>query len=188
MTAESGWGSDPWTLSAWRLAVFGVGRDPAGPKRAVESPRMLAAVGDTPYNVIRLIHLVSVIIGTGLVFSAPVIAARARRETGRATQQVVDDAAATLVFPTLLVAGIAGGALVGLSDDFWDFSQTWLSVGGAVWFATLVLSAAVYPPSYLQIITVSDDRKRMLAGMLHLALAVMLVLMVWKFGARDGAY
>lgn len=149
---------------------------------------MLGAVGDTPYNIVRLIHLASVIVGTGLVFAAPVIAVRARRDSGRAAQQVIDDAAATLVFPTLLVAGIAGGALVGLSDDFWDFGQSWLAIGGGVWMATLVLSAAVYPPSYLQVITVSDDRKRMLTGLLHLSLAVMLVLMVWKFGARPGAY
>lgn len=144
---------------------------------------MLAAVGDTPYNIVRLVHLVSVIIGSGLLFSVPIMAVQARREGGKQTQQLIDNAAATLIFPSLLVAGIAGGALVGMSDDFWDFSQTWLSVGGAVWVAILALVVAVYPPSYLRVFNVSEQRARMLGGLLHLALAVMLVLMIWKFGA-----
>ena len=149
---------------------------------------MLAAVGDTPYNIIRLVHLASVIIGTGLVFTAPIIAVQARRDAGKPTQDLVDEAAAKLIFPSMLVAGIAGGALVGLSDDFWDFGQAWLSIGGAVWMVVLVLVLAVYPPTYLRVFNVTEERKRMLGGMLHLSLAVMLVLMVWKFGALEGAY
>ena len=86
------------------------------------------------------------------------------------------------MFPMFLVAGIAGGALVGLSDDVYDFQQSWLSVGGAVWMLVLVLTAAVYPPSWLRLFTVGENRKQMLGGILHLSLAVMLVLMTWKFG------
>ena len=71
-----------------------------------------------------------------------------------------------------LVAGIAGGALVGLSDDVYDFQQSWLSVGGAVWMLVLVLTAAVYPPSWLRLFTVGENRKQMLGGILHLSLAV----------------
>ena len=76
----------------------------------------------------------------------------------------------------------------GLSDDFWDFGQTWLAIGGVVWMLILVLVAVVYPPSYLRLFTPTEDRVRMLSGVLHLSLAVMLVLMVWKFGTPDGVY
>ena len=103
-------------------------------------------------------------------------------------QELVDETASALIFPMLLVAGMAGGALVGMSDDFWDFSQTWLAIGGAVWMLILVLVLAVYPPRWLSLFNLAEERKRMLGGMLHLALAVMLVLMVWKFGALPGAY
>jgi hypothetical protein len=150
---------------------------------------MLAAVGDTPYNIVRLVHLFTVIVGTGLAFAAPVIAVRARRGGGgKPMQELVDETASALIFPMLLVAGMAGGALVGMSDDFWDFSQTWLAIGGAVWMLILVLVLAVYPPRWLSLFNLAEERKRMLGGMLHLALAVMLVLMVWKFGALPGAY
>ncbi|MEM7094087.1 MAG: hypothetical protein AAF567_13865 [Actinomycetota bacterium] len=151
---------------------------------------MLAAVGDTPYNIVRLIHLLSVIVGTGLAFVAPLMAARARRLGVGSDEaaKLVDDAASELIFPSLLVAGTAGGALVGFSDDFWDFQQTWLAIGGAIWMLTLGASALVYPPRWLRLVTLSDSQKRALVGVLHLSLAVMLVLMVWKPGALPGAY
>ncbi len=148
---------------------------------------MIAAVGDTPYRIVQLIHLLSVILGMGAAFAAPVLAVRARRSSGAGATQAINDGAASLILPSLLVAGMAGGALVGMSSDFWDFGQTWLSIGGAIWMLTLVLAAAVYPPRWLQLFSLSESRKSMLGGMLHLSLAVMLVLMVWKFGAPAGA-
>ena len=163
-------------------------RDTVPERPASRVRSMLAAVGDTPYNIVRLVHLVTVIIGTGLAFAVPIMATQVRREGGKPAQGSVNAAAAKLIFPSFLIAGIAGGALVGMSDDFWDFGQAWLSIGGAVWVAVLVLVLAVYPPTYLRVFNLDEDRKRMLGGMLHLALAAMLVLMVWKFGALEGAY
>lgn len=147
---------------------------------------MIAAVGDDPYNIVYVVHLFSVILGVGVAFIAPILTVRARRESGVAMQNVIEDVASKIMFPALLVAGMAGGALVGMSADFYDFQQPWLSVGGAIWMLVLVLTLAVYPPSYLRVINVSTDRKRMLGGILHLSLAVMLVLMTWKFGDAPG--
>lgn len=144
---------------------------------------MLAAVWDTPYNIVYLAHMISVIIGTGLAFTAPILAAQARRDGGKPMQEIVDATASKLMFPAFMVAGIAGGAMVGMSDDFYDFGQSWLAIGGAIWILVLVLVAAVYPPSYLQLFNLPDERKRMLGGILHLSLAVMLVIMTWKWGA-----
>ncbi len=145
---------------------------------------MLAAVGDLPYNIVHLVHLFTVIVGTGLAFAAPVIAVRARRGGGgKMMQELVDETASALIFPMLLIAGTAGGALVGMSDDFWDFGQTWLAIGGAVWMLILGLVLAVYPPRWFTLLNLAEDRKRMLSGILHLALAIMLILMTWKFGS-----
>lgn len=121
--------------------------------------------------------------GVGTAFAAPIMAAQSRREGGHIAQQNASVTANKLVFPMLLLAGIAGGALVGMSNDVWDFQQSWLAIGGAVWMAALGFAAAAYPPTWLQIINLADERKRMMAGLLHLSLAVMMVLMVWKFGA-----
>jgi hypothetical protein len=143
---------------------------------------MIAAIWGTPYNILYLVHIFSVILGVGMAFIAPMMAVQARRASGQALAEVVNEAAAKIMFPMFLVAGIAGGAMVGLSDDVYDFQQSWLSIGGAIWILVLALTAAVYPPTWLRLFNIGDDRKQMLGGMLHLSLAVMLVLMTWKFG------
>lgn len=144
---------------------------------------MIAAVGDTPYNIVYFVHIFSVILGTGMAFIGPMIAVRARRSSGQASQEVVTETASQIMFPMFLVAGMAGGALVGMSSDFYDFSQTWLSIGGALWILILGLTAAIYPPSWLRLFNIGEDRKAMLGGILHLSLAVMLLIMTFKFGA-----
>jgi len=147
---------------------------------------MIAAIGDTPYNILYLVHIFSVILGVGMAFIAPMMAVRARRSSGQALAEIVNETASKVMFPMFLVAGIAGGALVGLSgtdvSEGYTFQQSWLSIGGAIWILILVLTAAVYPPSWLRLFNIADDRKQMLGGILHLSLAVMLVLMTWKFG------
>lgn len=143
---------------------------------------MIAALWDTPYNILYVVHIVSVILGVGMAFIAPMIAVRARRASGHALQEIVNETAAQIMFPMFMVAGIAGGAMVGLSDDVYDFSQTWLGIGGAIWLVILALTAAIYPPSWLRLFNIGEDRKAMLGGILHLSLAVMLILMTWKYG------
>lgn len=151
---------------------------------------MLAAFQDFPYNIVYLVHMFSVILGVGMAFVAPMVAVSARRSSGHALQEIVNETASKIMLPMFLVAGIAGGAMVGMSgqgagEKVYNFQQSWLSIGGAIWIVVLVLTAAVYPPSWLRLFNIGEDRKAMLGGMLHLSLAVMLVLMTWKYGARN---
>lgn len=143
---------------------------------------MIAAIWDTPYNIVYLVHIVSVILGVGMAFIAPMMAVRARRASGHAMREIVNDTAASIMFPMFLVSGIAGGAMVGMSQDVYDFGQTWLAIAGALWLVILGLTAAIYPPKWLRLFNIGDDRKAMLGGILHLSLAVMLIVMTWKFG------
>jgi hypothetical protein len=147
---------------------------------------MIAAVGDTPYNIVYLVHIFSVILGVGMAFIAPMMAVRARRSSGQAMQEVVNEVASKIMFPMFFVAGMAGGALAAMSADFYDFADPWLSIGGTIWFIVLGLTAAVYPPSWLRLFNIGEDRKAMLGGLLHLSLAVLLVLMTFKFGDAAG--
>jgi len=147
---------------------------------------MIAAVGDLPYNIVYLVHIFSVILGVGMAFIAPMMAVRARRASGQALQEIVTETASKIMFPMFFVAGMAGGALAAMSADFYDFQDPWLSIGGLVWFIVLGLTALVYPPSWLRLFNIGEDRKGMLGGLLHLSLAVMLVLMTFKFGDAVG--
>lgn len=140
---------------------------------------LLAAIDDTPYNIVYLLHLISVILGTGAAFALPVLTVKARQ--AGAPDDFVGDAMGTIMAPSLLAAGVFGGALVGMSDDVYDFSQTWLAIAGAVWLVSVVAAALAYPPSFVNLPDMSD-KKPMLTGLLHLSLAVMLLLMTWKWG------
>ncbi len=143
---------------------------------------MIAAIFDTPYNIVYLVHIFSVILGVGMAFIAPMMAVRARRSSGHALQEIVNETASQIMFPMFFVAGMAGGGLAAMSDGAWDFQAAWLTIGGAIWFIVLGLTLAVYPPSWMRLFNIGEDRKAMLGGMLHLSLAVMLVLMTFKFG------
>ena len=147
---------------------------------------MIAAVGDTPYNIVYLVHIFSVILGVGMAFIAPIMAVQARRSSGHPLQEIVNATASKILFPMFLVTGLAGGALAAMSSDFYDFQDPWLSIGGVLWVVVLALTAAVYPPTWLRLFNIGEDRKAMLGGLLHLSLAVLLVLMTFKFGDAVG--
>jgi len=138
-----------------------------------------AAYGDGAYNVVYLLHMISIIAATGAAFILPIVASR----TAAAGQSpaVVDSIAAAVLAPSLLAAGVFGGALVGMSSDVYDFGQTWLSIGGFIWIVAIGAAAFAYPPSYLPVPDMSD-KKPMFSGILHLSLALILVIMTWKFG------
>lgn len=140
---------------------------------------VFAGVGDGAYNVVYLLHIIAVVLGTGAAFLAPVLAVKARQE--HAPSDWADRALGNVMAPSLLAAGVFGGALVGFSDDVYDFGQAWLSIGGLIWIIATAAAALAYPPTFVGLPDMRD-RKPMLNGILHLSLAVMLVLMTWKFG------
>jgi hypothetical protein len=139
-----------------------------------------AAYGDGAYNVVYLLHIISIIVATGAAFILPIVASRTAA-SGQSTA-VVDGVTAAVLAPSLVAAGVFGGALVGLSSDVYDFSQAWLSIGGFFWIVAIAAAALAFPPSYSPLPDMSD-KLPMLNGILHLSLAIMLVIMTWKFGA-----
>ena len=141
---------------------------------------ILAELNDGPYNVVYLLHIISVILGTGAAFVLPVLTVRAR--AAGVNPRFVDEAIGLVLAPSLLIAGVFGGALVGMSSDAYDFGQAWLAIGGLVWIVAVAAAALAYPPSFVSLPDMSD-KKPMLTGILHLSLAVMLVLMTWKWGS-----
>lgn len=141
---------------------------------------ILAELYDTPYDIVYLLHIISVILGTGAAFVVPIIAVR-MRQAGQETT-ALDEATAAVLAPSLLAAGVFGGALVGMSSDFYDFGQTWLAIGGLVWLIGVAAAALAFPPTWSPLPDMSD-KKAMWSGILHLSLAVMLLLMTFKWGS-----
>ena len=138
-----------------------------------------AAINNHPYNIVLLLHLFSVILGTGAAFLVPALQVKYKK-LGQ-SPEVALQSFADIMSPSLLLGGVFGGALVGMSDDVYDFGQTWLAIGGALWILAVISAGLVFPPSFVNLPDLSI-KKSILSGILHLALAGMLVLMVWKPG------
>jgi len=141
---------------------------------------VLGAIGGTVYNLVLLVHLIAVIVGAGMAFLAPIFMVRFREFGGQNSGSLVETIAGTVVFPGLLVAGIAGGALVGLSDDQLDFGMTWLTVAGPLWLISLGLSLVAYPSLRMNVFNPPRELRRLARIGLHVVLLLLLVDMVWK--------
>ena len=109
-----------------------------------------AAINDNWYNIVLLLHLLSVIIGTGAAFLAPVLLSQEQKETKLGTSPM-SSLLGTMMSPALLLGGVFGGALVGMSDDVYDFGQTWLAIGGGLWLLVVGSAALAFPPSFFYV-------------------------------------
>ncbi|MBT94419.1 MAG: hypothetical protein CL431_00410 [Acidimicrobiaceae bacterium] len=139
---------------------------------------MYAAINSDGYNIVLLLHLFTVMVGTGSTFMIQFINAKdSEILVNNPAQRIIG----FLVAPSLFLGGVFGGALVGLSDDVYDFSQLWLTIAGVVWLTACGSATLLFRPPFL---TFPDPShyQRPLTGILHLSLAVMLIVMVWKPG------
>ncbi|MEQ8717300.1 MAG: DUF2269 family protein [Acidimicrobiales bacterium] len=164
---------------------------------------ILAATTDTGYKIVLVLHHLSVIIGAGAMFALPVVVVLMRKARDQSRADILAMVGATMkavVAPALLLAGVFGGALVGFSDDLYDFSQTWLAIAGPLWIVLVALVWFVVAPAQLAVarltrelatgdrdaiegrIAAISSRIGMASGVTHLGLIVMLYLMAFRPG------
>lgn len=139
---------------------------------------MYAAINSDGYNVVLLFHLLTVIVGTGSAFLVQFINAK---DSDILETASIKRIVGFLIAPSLFLGGVFGGALVGLSDDVYDFSQLWLTIAGVLWITACGSATLLFRPPFL---TFPDQSRfqRPLTAVLHLSLVIMLVVMVWKPG------
>jgi uncharacterized membrane protein len=147
---------------------------------------MLAAVNDTPYKVFLVLHVFSAIAAFAASAVHPLLARQLRNGPVPAA------ALAALVRnqrrfhgPALIVTGILGFGLAGLSDEVYKLSQLWLILSFLAWVgANGVLHALVIPAEKAWAGGDLGGAKRSEQAnvLLTLLLVVLLVLMIWKPG------
>jgi hypothetical protein len=143
---------------------------------------ILATTNSGVYKVFLFVHILAVIaaFGPGLLYALGVRGGLHREVT---------DAHTRISIPAIVVVGIAGFGLVGLSDKVWKFSQIWVSLGGLIWLL-VVLDAVLLLRPALAGATAGDDKSKgrvaMATGLLHLGMVVAVFLMVFKPGAPGG--
>ena len=129
----------------------------------------------TGYRIVGIIHILAVIVAFGPLFVYPSLQ-RAGAEATIAKLHL------RLVLPALALAGVLGVALVEMSDDAWEFSQTWVVLALIGWVVLMLVSWFLIRPSLTD---VSEQARAKMAsgiGVTHLLLIVMLYLMVFKPG------
>jgi cytochrome bd-type quinol oxidase subunit 2 len=127
----------------------------------------------TGYKIFLLIHVVAVVVAFGGNFVQPMLA-----RAGNVADETFAKAALYIQLPALVVVFVAGMGLIGLSDEAWTFSQTWVSLAFLVSIVAIVLQFLVSRAFK------GGNAKQvpMLTGGLHLMLVVAIYLMIWKPG------
>jgi hypothetical protein len=168
-------------------------------------------IDTTGYKVVLVLHLLTVIIGFGTVFLNGVRGAEAKKRKGVGGLAIGESGHRlnSIAEKFIYAVPILGFALLGMSDDVWEFGQTWVwlslllyLVGIAVSHAILIpsekrmnvlaaeLVAAGPPPAGAaggpppQVVEMEGLEKKLAAagGFLNVLLVVLVVLMVFKPG------
>lgn len=151
---------------------------------------IFAGIGDTPYNIILILHILTAMAAFAPAFVHPVLSAQMKAD-GMADRPKVFGYMATnaqrIYGSALIVSGLLGFGVAGMSDDFYKMSQGWLAAAFIIWIGMNGLLHAVIRPSEKAIAAAeggeADEKKLAIAGVtMTLLLVVQVYLMVWKPG------
>ena len=108
----------------------------------------LAAVGDTGYNIMLFVHIITAIIGLAPAVVDPVVAMQWRDDENalRKFSATMATANQRIFGNALILSGLLGFGLAGLSDEVYKVSQGWLVAAVIVWIAMVgVLHGLLIP-------------------------------------------
>lgn len=128
------------------------------------------------YRILGLLHILSAVVAFGPLFIYPSMQrAGAGSDVARLHLR--------LTLPALVLTWVFGMGLVGMSDDQFEMSQTWIVVALLCWVAAVAVSWFLIRPSLGDN---SDAARSKLAagiGVTHLIAVIALYLMVFKPGS-----
>ena len=149
---------------------------------------MLAAatLNTTGYKLMLFLHILSVLVAFAPSFVWPFVSVRlkkAGKPVGPTIAELAAGNTAKVHGPALVLAGVFGFGLVGMSEKAISFGDAWVSAGMLVWFLSLgVLFGLMMPAEKAAAAGDAGAEKliSMAGGMLHLLLALALVFMVFQ--------
>ncbi len=149
----------------------------------------LAAVGDTPYKIILLLHVLAVLAALSPVFVHPLLRNQ-MRSTVSEHQHLVAGMAANarrLYGPALIVAGLLGIALVEMSDDVHSLTDGWVIAAIVIWVVMNGVLHGVISPSLRMIgrgqgTPAVERRLERGSALMTVLFIVQLALMIWQPG------
>lgn len=149
---------------------------------------MIAAYRETGYNVMLFLHILTALVAFAPAFVHPLLSNQTKALDATNRGQVLGMIAGNgrrIYAPALILTGLFGFAMQGMSDGVIEFSQTWFWLAIALWLGMNgVLHAMLLPAE--RAVAGGDDSaaKRVDAGgaILTVLLLVMLYLMVFQPG------
>lgn len=153
---------------------------------------LYASFGDTGYNLILLLHILSAMVAVAPVFIHPFVEVQSRGADDRGrTLGYLANNGRRIHAPALIVTGILGFGVAGMSkipgtDELqWKMSQSWLVTAFIVWVAMNgVLHAIVLPAE--KALAAGDEtaikKLNLGGGIFSILFVVMLYAMIFKPG------
>lgn len=154
----------------------------------------LVPVDTFGYKLMLFLHLLSVIVAFAPNFVWPFVSVRLKKEgkpVGPTYAGLASGNTAKITGPAVIVAGVIGCGLVGMSkpegldEGIFTFGQTWVSLALLIWFVIIGILYGLVVPAEKQAAAgdaEADKKLSMFGGILHLLLALELILMIWKPG------
>lgn len=139
------------------------------------------------YKLFLVLHILSVVLAFGPLLVLPILARRRDAQAARSAMAVSTRFAA----PGLVGVVVFGFALVGLSDQTWKFSQSWVSIAFLLAILALGVVLLLLVPTQRQIAKAAESgddtealarRAAAFTGAVHLVLLLGVIDMVWKPG------
>ena len=149
---------------------------------------MIAAYRETGYNVMLFLHIVTAFVAFAPAFVHPLLANQTKAldaaNRGRVLTMIAGNGR-RIYAPALILTGLFGFAMQGMSDGVIEFSQTWFWLAIVVWLAMNgVLHAVVLPAERTVAGGDESAAKKVDAG--GIALTVLLLFMLYLMVFQPG--
>ena len=147
----------------------------------------VATVNSFGYKLLLLLHIGSAIVAFAPAFVSPFLG-RAYRPSGGMPADLAAKLAKnsqTVHGPALVLVGVFGFGLIGMSDKAIQFSDAWVSAAMLVWFILLGVVWGLLIPAEKKVgegDSAAEKLVGMFGGIAHLLLLIMLVLMIFQPG------
>ena len=174
---------------------------------------LVATVTSGAYKFVKLLHILTAIVGFGAVFLNGIYAARAKKAIGTPGGAAVAEANSWVTWRVaeylIYAVFVLGLALVGMSGKIWKFSQGWLGASMGLYVVGLALVHALLRPADKRMLAIQVQlanagtgpdaqalaaeydklyqRAAAVGGVLNALLVVIVALMVFKPGGGAAA-
>ena len=149
---------------------------------------LLASLVSTPYRIFLLLHILAGILAFAPAFAWPIVSVQLKKE-GKPVGPTIGALGAgnttKIHGPALILVGLFGFGMVGMSDKAWEFSQSWLMAALTIWFIMIGVIFGLMLPAEKKAAGGDEGAEKIISmagGIMHLLLLVMLYLMIWKPG------